>query len=265
MTGSWGAYCTLVLGGKIKIDTNDAAVLTAKRGRTAVGTQIDGTVVVLVTQDNEGLTGQQLAERMLGQQCVYAVNLDGGGSSGYIGPDKPILYTARKLDSFLGLWLTEGSLLGVKAYSNAADGGKNLSAHFKVREFACHDGSDTVLIGEQLIDVLEKIRAGCGGKAVTVNSGYRTPSYNSKIGGAAKSQHMEGRAADIAIAGVSPAAVCEQAEIALAALHIAGGVGLYDTFTHVDTRALRARWQQDKSTGQQQVPTAGYLPTIRRG
>ena len=35
------------------------------------------------------------------------------------------------------------------------------------------------------------------GEALVVNSGYRTPTYNTRIGGAAKSQHVEGRALDL--------------------------------------------------------------------
>lgn len=38
----------------------------------------------------------------------------------------------------------------VKVYSKAKDGGTALSAHFKVREFACHDGTDTVFISSEL-------------------------------------------------------------------------------------------------------------------
>lgn len=35
------------------------------------------------------------------------------------------------------------------------------------------------------------------GKAITVNSGYRSPAVNRRVGGAASSQHMTGQAADI--------------------------------------------------------------------
>lgn len=40
------------------------------------------------------------------------------------------------------------------------------------------------------------------GKGVKVNSGYRSPEVNVAIGGAAKSDHMTGNAADIEIPGV---------------------------------------------------------------
>ena len=62
---------------------------------------------------------------------------------------------------------------GVKAYSKAKDGGKALSANFKVREFACSDGTDTIFIAPGLVGALQQIREHFG-KPVTINSGYRT-------------------------------------------------------------------------------------------
>lgn len=47
----------------------------------------------------------------------------------------------------------------VKVYSLAKDGSKQLSAHFKVREFACSDGSDAVFISPELVEILK--RSGC--------------------------------------------------------------------------------------------------------
>jgi uncharacterized protein YcbK (DUF882 family) len=40
-------------------------------------------------------------------------------------------------------------------------------------------------------------------KSMTVNSWYRTKSYNAKCGGASNSVHLDGRACDIAIAGLT--------------------------------------------------------------
>lgn len=45
-------------------------------------------------------------------------------------------------------------MVEINAYSKAASGGKQLSAHFKVREFACGDGSDAVLVAPRLVMVL---------------------------------------------------------------------------------------------------------------
>ena len=69
--------------------------------------------------------------------------------------------------------------MSVKTYSVSREGDRLLSPHFRVREFACHDGSDTVKIDEALVELLEQIRATAGG-AVTINSGYRTTAYNAQ-------------------------------------------------------------------------------------
>ena len=39
----------------------------------------------------------------------------------------------------------------IKAYSKAKDGNKKLSTNFKVKEFACTDGSDPIFIDSDLI------------------------------------------------------------------------------------------------------------------
>lgn len=48
---------------------------------------------------------------------------------------------------------------------------------------------------EQLLD---PIRAAWGGP-ITVNSGYRSPELNKKVGGVSNSQHLKGEAADITV------------------------------------------------------------------
>lgn len=129
-------------------------------------------------------------------------------------------------------------MVEINAYSKASDGGKQLSAHFKVREFACGDGSDAVLVAPRLVMVLESIRAHFGA-AVTINSGYRTPEYNAKVGGVARSQHCYGTAADIVVKGQTPEAV---AAFARTLMPDWGGVGVYKSFTHIDVREARADW-----------------------
>lgn len=126
----------------------------------------------------------------------------------------------------------------VKVYSKAKDGAKQLSANFKVREFACSDGTDTIFVAPELVTVLQKIRDHFG-KPVVLNSAYRTEAKNKAVGGAMYSQHKYGIAADISINGISPLAVAQYAETLLPQK---GGVGLYKTFTHVDVRAKKSRW-----------------------
>ena len=46
--------------------------------------------------------------------------------------------------------------MAVNTYSVSSDGNDRLSANFTVREFASRDGADTVLIDEELVDVLQQ-------------------------------------------------------------------------------------------------------------
>ena len=131
----------------------------------------------------------------------------------------------------------------VKCYSRAKDGLTKISDHFKVREFACSDGSDAIFIAPALVDVLEKIRLHFN-KPVHINSAYRTHTKNKAVGGATYSQHMYGTAADIVVGdkktGIeSPKTVSAYAETLL---KNTGGIGIYSSFTHIDVRKVKSRW-----------------------
>jgi uncharacterized protein YcbK (DUF882 family) len=136
--------------------------------------------------------------------------------------------------------------MAIKQYSLKKDGAKQLSPAFRVREFRCRDGTDTILIDEGLVVLLQCIREHFG-KPVTITSGYRTASHNTKVGGSKSSQHLLGRAADIQVAGVSVEDVAAYAE---SLMPDRGGVGRYPVkagraagWVHVDTRADKARWR----------------------
>jgi len=133
--------------------------------------------------------------------------------------------------------------MAVKTYSLKKDKNVSLSKNFKVSEFKCNDGSDKILIDTELVMVLQKIRNHFG-KPVTINSAYRTSSYNKKVGGVSNSQHVKGTAADISVSGVNPKEVAQYAEYIMPNK---GGIGLYDSaksgrFVHVDVRSNRSRW-----------------------
>lgn len=127
----------------------------------------------------------------------------------------------------------------VEKYSLKKDGKTYVSKNFCVSEFSCKDGSDVVYIDSELINILQKIRDYFK-TPVTINSAYRTPSYNTKVGGVAGSQHTKGTAADIVVKGVLPKDVAAYIE---SIMGNSGGIGLYGNFVHVDTRNSRARWE----------------------
>ena len=128
--------------------------------------------------------------------------------------------------------------MSICAYSKSKDGNKSLSTNFKVKEFACQDGSDPVFISSELVGILQKIRTHFG-KSVTINSGFRTASHNKKVGGETYSQHLYGMAADIVVSGVAPKTVAAYVETLLPR---SGGVGIYSNFVHVDVRDKKSRW-----------------------
>ena len=139
-------------------------------------------------------------------------------------------------------YVKEVEKVTVRTYSKHAAALSKASAHFKVTEFACNDGSDKILIDDKLVELLEFIRCYFN-VPVTITSAYRTAAYNKKVGGRNDSQHLKGTAADIIVSGVKPDEVVTAAELFLGN---SGGIGLYSIsgFTHVDTRANTSRWYE---------------------
>ena len=90
-----------------------------------------------------------------------------------------------------------------------------------------------------MVTILQKIRTHFG-KTITITSAYRTPSRNKAVGGTADSCHLFDMAADIKVSGVTPKKVADYAEPLLQGT---GGIGIYDTFTHIDVRTTKARWK----------------------
>lgn len=135
--------------------------------------------------------------------------------------------------------------MAIKTYQKTDK--SKLTANFRVSEFACHGSGccSTVLIDSDLANYLQKIRDHFG-KPVTINSGYRCATHNKAVGGATRSYHTKGMAADIAVKDVAPAEVAKYAET-IGIL----GIGLYETasdgyFVHVDTRTSKAFWYGQK-------------------
>ena len=129
-----------------------------------------------------------------------------------------------------------------------------ISKNFQYKEFDCHGKGccSTTIIDEKLVGYVQQIRDHFG-KPVTITSPYRCEVHNRRVGGATKSYHMQGKAADIVVQGVSSREVAKYAE-SIGIL----GIGLYETsadgyFTHIDTRTTKSFWY-----GQNEAPRTTF-------
>ena len=235
----------LIIGGEKISPVNCGADMKYRAPRTAIGTK-NGRFAYYVSRDRR--KPEQLRDLLAASGWDNAIMMDGGGSTCFMdSTGKGFTGDGRIIPFFLVWGLKSGDafepegekpMVEINAYSKAKDGGKKLSTNFKVKEFACKDGSDAVLVAPRLVMVLQSIRSHFG-VPVVIHSAYRTPQYNTKVGGVAHSQHCYGTAADISVRGQTPAAVAAYARQLMPDW---GGVGIYDTFTHIDVREAKADW-----------------------
>lgn len=152
---------------------------------------------------------------------------------------------------------------GMKQYKRGEK--VQLSKNFSSTEFDCHGKGccTATMIDDRLVDFLQTIRNHFG-KPITVTSAYRCETHNKRIGGATKSYHMQGKAADIVVSGVSSREVAKYAE-SIGIL----GIGLYESskdgyFTHIDTRTTKSFWygqdEEKRTTFGGAAPTSTPVP-----
>jgi uncharacterized protein YcbK (DUF882 family) len=98
---------------------------------------------------------------------------------------------------------------------------------------------DSTIAGKivQLARELDRVRIQLGNRPITITSWYRDPVSNRRVGGASQSQHLNGGAADIQVMGLTPRRVQQLLD---PTWH--GGLGYGNTFTHLDIRGYRVRW-----------------------
>ena len=127
--------------------------------------------------------------------------------------------------------------MNIKKYKKGEN--VKLSANFHLSEYACKcNKCDEVMVDMDHIAKLQQLRHDLG-SSITITSAYRCTEHNANVGGVKNSQHVKGTATDIQVSGMDPSEVqdsCEKFD----------GLGRYDTFTHIDSRGSKARWDNRK-------------------
>lgn len=122
------------------------------------------------------------------------------------------------------------------------------SDHLSWTELACRNGveypsewrADRAV---ELARAFERVRELCGFPLI-INSAYRTAVYNDQIGGAAKSQHVEGRALDLTVTPKLRGVRLRQILSAARQARLEGfltGIGVYANFIHIDCKPGKMR------------------------
>ena len=115
----------------------------------------------------------------------------------------------------------------------------NLTEHFTLEELTITDhrefdntpnASETANL-TRLAGFLEKVKEAVGGKAVMVNSAFRSAQVNAAVGSKETSQHRVGCAADIRVPGMTPDQVVKA--IMAAGLAYDQLIREFDRWTHI--------------------------------
>lgn len=125
-----------------------------------------------------------------------------------------------------------------------------ITENFNLSEFQCKCGCEMPYNVEkniiELADNLQILRNHLN-KPINPTNGFRCATHNKSVGGVKNSQHILGKAADIKVKDVSPNEIADAIEYLMESGKFKmGGVGRYNTFTHVDIRGSKARWNKTK-------------------
>lgn len=114
-----------------------------------------------------------------------------------------------------------------------------LEDNFNLKEFECtHPDHNHVIVDSGLVSKLQELRERLNTPLI-ITSGFRCDERNKQVGGAEESYHLEGKAVDISTGNIDE----DIDTIYRMAVDIGfSGIGLYDSFIHLDTRLIPARW-----------------------
>lgn len=125
-----------------------------------------------------------------------------------------------------------------------------LTKNFSKSEFDSKDGAcmpnDVLQNIYNLAQNVQVIRDYLG-VPININSGYRSPAHNKKVGGVKNSYHVQGKASDLSSKQKTPLQIYNAIlELIKQGKIYNGGVGIYDTFVHYDIGGNGRRWDYRK-------------------
>lgn len=141
----------------------------------------------------------------------------------------------------VGAILAAAAMHGIKTDGdylefNASSPNFPITENFRLQEFLTKNRKDTFTrINANIIAEVQILRTEFG-SGVGISSSYRSPSYNRSVNGATSSQHLLGNALDTyPINGnIKSWKSCVEKN------KTTGGIGMYNTFVHIDTGKTRA-------------------------
>lgn len=234
----------VVLQGLVKRRKDEQALFLRGMEKGGEMGQLESNTVVL-KKGSKSEEVKQLQERL------YTIGYEPGTADGIFGEKTRQAVISFQTDAGLqadgivgkNTWTALGK---IKIYSLKESGDKNITANFKVKEFACKDGSDTIILHEEFVSKIQQIRSYFG-KAVNINSAYRTRVHNKREGGSSNSYHIKGRAFDLSIKGVNPNDMAKYAQ----SIGI-NGIIRYSWGIHVDSRPKKY-WAVNNGSGTSSV------------
>jgi uncharacterized protein YcbK (DUF882 family) len=122
-----------------------------------------------------------------------------------------------------------------------------LTNNFSLEEFECKCGCKMPEFVKknvaELAENLQVLRDEVG--RLDLTNAYRCKAHNADVGGSVNSQHLLGKAADIKSSYFTPSEIAKTTDDMMKnETFKIGGIGIYNTFTHVDIRGSRARWSK---------------------
>ncbi len=133
--------------------------------------------------------------------------------------------------------------MAVKKYSLKKQGNVYCSQHTQVKEMASvgqgKTYSDTVLVDEKLMEMVERLFKKLKCKYYLISSGYRTSAHDKIVGGNGKGQHTKGKAVDACFYGADGKPIPAQIVCCVAQdLGFSGiaNISFNYRYVHLDTR-----------------------------